>query len=322
MIAIVSEIEAEVGSRTLIQDIGMSRINNMPVTDTAGYPRFELLDPAGTAIPSPQRWNTPGYSVELHRLPPFVTKGHQGCTSFSIYFGPVVRRVAINSDCLQPDRLQAGDIEFLPAGTTTKAIAIETAPFVLITMTPERVAQLTDSLFGDQPGHLQPRLKLRMPNARPLHRLLREYLLAQPEKGTLYLDALLTVFATEVFRRAWSHTDPVPPARHSLAPAVRRRVIEYIEADLTADLSLTGLAAVACLSPYHFARCFREEFGKPPHRYVLDRRLDLARRLLADTSLPIAEVATRSGFASQSRLATAFRKSFGITPRQYKGDCT
>ncbi len=317
MSALVSETVAEIEAprpRSNIQDICVSR-NLLNA-------RYELLDPPGTAIPPPQRWHTSGFSVELHHLPPFALKGDHNYTCFAIYFGPVVRRIAINSDNLQSDRLQAGDIEFLPAGTRTKVIAVETAPFILVAMTPERVAQLTDALFGNQPGYLQPRPKLRLPNARPLHRLLREYLAARPEDGTLYLEALLTVLATEVFRRAWIRAEPVPPARHSLAPMVRRRVIEHIETDLTADLSLNALAAVACLSPYHFARCFRQEFGKPPHRYVLDRRLELARRLLTDTELTIAEVAARCGFASQSRLATAFRKSFGISPRQYKGDCT
>jgi AraC family transcriptional regulator len=297
--------------RTSIQDLGKS-INNIKVVDTSCCAQFELLDLTGTAVPPPQRWSTPGFNVELYRLPPFALEDHRGFTAFFIYFGPVVRRIAINSDDFQSDRLQAGDIEFLPAGTMTKAIATETAPFVVIMMAPERVAQLTDALFGNRPGHLQPRLKIRMPNARLLYRLLREYLLEPSERGTVYLEALLTVLATEVFRRVWSYADLVPSARHSLAPAIRRRMIEYIAANLTADLSLTRLAAVACLSPYHFARCFRQEFGKPPHRYVLDQRLEFARRLLADTNLPMAAVAARCGFASQGRLATAFRTRFGI----------
>jgi hypothetical protein len=218
MNALISEIAAEIEAarpRSNIQDICVSR---SPVNA-----RYELLESPGAAIPPPQRWHTSGFSVELHHLPPFSLKGDHNCTCFAIYFGPVVRRIAINSDTLQSDRLQAGDIEFLPAGTRTKAIAVETAPFILVVMTPERVAQLTDALFGDQPGYLQPRPKLRLPNARPLHRLLREYLAARPEDGTLYLEALLTVLATEVFRRAWIRAEPVPPARHSLAPMVRRR---------------------------------------------------------------------------------------------------
>jgi AraC-like DNA-binding protein len=123
----------------------------------------------------------------------------------------------------------------------------------------------------------------------------------------------------EGFRQVWSRATPVSPAKYSLAPTVRRRVLDYIKANLTVELSLSDLAAVAGLSPYHLARCFRQEVGTPPHRYVRDRRLEQACQLLAQTNLPIAEIAAGCGFARQSHLTTAFRKSLGITSGQYTG---
>jgi len=281
---------------------------------------FELLEPAGAALTPVRYWTAPGFAVELNQPPPFAGKGRQRFTSLMIPFGQIVGTIAVNSDQSQPVQYQAGDIELFPEDTLTTELFTHVDPFAAVRITPERVAELTHTLFGDQPGQLRPRLQIRTPTTQPLYRLLRAYLQTQPEWEPLYLDALLTVLAVEVLRQAWSGASPPPPAKLSLAPAVRRRVLDYIAAHVTTALSLSDLATVAGLSPYHFARCFRQELGKPPHRYVLDQRLEVACRLLAETTLPIAEVAAYCGFAAQSHLTTAFRKSFGVTPGQYRSD--
>ena len=72
-----------------------------------------------------------------------------------------------------------------------------------------------------------------------------------------------------------------PPARGGLAPAVRRRVMDYVDAHLHEALTLDQLAGVAALSTYHFARMFHTSFGEPPHAWVRGRRLAHARSLLA-----------------------------------------
>ena len=76
-----------------------------------------------------------------------------------------------------------------------------------------------------------------------------------------------------------------------LAPAQRKRLMDYIDSRLAEPISLGELAAFAALSEYHFARMFRESFGMPPHQHVLARRLERARWLLRETALPLGEVA-------------------------------
>ena len=66
---------------------------------------------------------------------------------------------------------------------------------------------------------------------------------------------------------------------------------DYVEAHLDDDLSLTVLADVACLSPYHFSRSFKEATGVGPQRYVMQRRLERAKRLLRQSHRPIALIA-------------------------------
>jgi AraC family transcriptional regulator len=109
-----------------------------------------------------------------------------------------------------------------------------------------------------------------------------------------------------------------PALDGGLAPQARRRVLELIEAALDEPLTLGRLAAVAGLSETHFARMFRASVGLPPHGYVLARRLDRARRLLAGTERPLAEIAAACGFTHPSHLTRHFRAAFGAPPGTWR----
>jgi len=99
-----------------------------------------------------------------------------------------------------------------------------------------------------------------------------------------------------------------------------RRVTEYIEQNLEKELRLAELAALVCMSPYHFARLFKGSTGVPPHRFVLRRRVAHARALLAAPELSIAQIAGRVGFRRPSHFTTVFRRVSGLTPRDYRND--
>jgi AraC family transcriptional regulator len=108
------------------------------------------------------------------------------------------------------------------------------------------------------------------------------------------------------------------PARKGLSEERLRRVRDYIEAHLDRDLSLTALAEVARLSPYHFSRSFKEATGLGPQRFVTQRRLERAKALLRRTARPLATIARDTGFADQSHLTTVFRRETGSTPGRYR----
>ncbi|MDE1164975.1 MAG: AraC family transcriptional regulator [Pseudomonas sp.] len=103
-----------------------------------------------------------------------------------------------------------------------------------------------------------------------------------------------------------------------LAAHQRRQLLEYIDANLEAPLSLGELAGLCSLSEYHFARMFRTSVGLPPHQFVLARRLARARHLLRHSRLPLGEVALACGFASASHFANRFRQGVGATPGEYR----
>jgi AraC family transcriptional regulator len=79
------------------------------------------------------------------------------------------------------------------------------------------------------------------------------------------------------------------------------------------------MAAVARLSPYHFARLFKAATGLPPHRYVVARRVERAKLLLQEGGdLSLAGIAARAGFSDQSQLSHHFKRAVGVTPRRFR----
>jgi AraC family transcriptional regulator len=110
----------------------------------------------------------------------------------------------------------------------------------------------------------------------------------------------------------------LPTSNKGLSAERLRRVYDYIEAHLGDDLSLTVLADVACLSPYHFSRSFKEAARVGLQRYVIQRRLERAKTLMRRTNQPLARIAQEAGFADQSHLNAIFRREMGVTPGRFR----
>lgn len=97
-------------------------------------------------------------------------------------------------------------------------------------------------------------------------------------------------------------------------------VIEFMEANLSEPLSLAEIASKVGLSRRQIERLFRTEMGRPPARYYLEIRLDRARHLLLQSSLPIVEVAIACGFISASHFSKCYRETYHKSPQQERID--
>ncbi len=81
---------------------------------------------------------------------------------------------------------------------------------------------------------------------------------------------------------------------------------------------MKALARAAKLSPAHFSREFRREFGESPHRYLLMRRLERAASLLRTTDRSVADICLTVGLRSVGSFTTSFHRTFGMTPTEYR----
>ena len=111
---------------------------------------------------------------------------------------------------------------------------------------------------------------------------------------------------------------PEPQAHGGLAAGALRRVREYVQVHLNESIDLSMLAAVAGLSMHHFAREFKQSAGVTPHHYLIQKRIERAQQMLAQTDLSLAEVAYTVGFSDQGHLARHFRALLGTTPREFR----
>jgi AraC family transcriptional regulator len=111
---------------------------------------------------------------------------------------------------------------------------------------------------------------------------------------------------------------PFAPAKGGLAPWAERRCLELMRARLSEDISLDELAAEAQLSPFHFARMFRQSIGVPPRVYLTRLRLEKACELLELTDLPITEIAQEVGYSSNQVFARVFIKHRRMRPSDYR----
>jgi AraC family transcriptional regulator len=106
--------------------------------------------------------------------------------------------------------------------------------------------------------------------------------------------------------------------RGGLAPWQIRRATEFLEANLQGNTSLHSVAAECELSVSHFARAFRKTFGRPPYRWLIERRVDMAKTYLLHSNLPLADIALRCGFADQSALNKSFRRLLKQSPGEWR----
>jgi AraC-like DNA-binding protein len=106
------------------------------------------------------------------------------------------------------------------------------------------------------------------------------------------------------------------PSSPGPSPCVAK-AMQRLDSAPDASVSLADLAALSGVSRFQLLRGFAREIGITPHAYLVQRRVLLARRFLADGQTP-AQAATQAGFADQSHMTRAFVRQLGITPGRYR----
>ncbi|MCJ8142840.1 AraC family transcriptional regulator [Ancylobacter sp. A5.8] len=147
------------------------------------------------------------------------------------------------------------------------------------------------------------------------------------EFGGLYADALRLAIVTRVLsghdaqarRLEEPETVTAPRRPKSGLPKWRlKRVVSYIDENLSESVTLAGMAAAAGLSRMHFAAQFRVATGLRPHEFLLRRRVERAQAMMTETRDSLVEIALAVGFQTQAHFTTVFRRFVGDTPYQWR----
>ena len=184
---------------------------------------------------------------------------------------------------------------------------------IVLWISSEYLSELSPTLKGcfdpQQPKLIRPASAESPALRSALSELVREYY-SEEFGSRIYAGGLLQQVLVQLNRIAL-HSRQVRPERQ-LSELVQK-VLGYIAENLQQDISLDGLATEFFVSKYHLSHAFSREVGVSIYRYIMLRRLLMARQLLQE-GMPAGQVCTACGFSDYTSFYRAFRAEYGISP--------
>ena len=140
---------------------------------------------------------------------------------------------------------------------------------------------------------------------------------SESSNGLLYVETLTVGFALHLLSNYGVGKPKISLPRGKLSSYQLRSVVDFVMSQLDQDVSLLTLAEKAHVSPFHFARQFRDTVCLTPHQFVLQQRIQRAINLIKIGKLPLAQIAVEVGFYDQAHFTRAFRRVTGTSPARY-----
>ncbi len=191
--------------------------------------------------------------------------------------------------------------------------------YVNLMLSPCLLNRLADESGLSPPFELQHRVIFLDPIILNVAQLLKSEVVSSGLAGNLYVESLRNLLAVHLLRNYSGVLSKSTPTKTDAIDALKlKQIKDYIEDNLAGDLAIAQLAALVPMSQFHFARAFKALIGEPPHRYILQRRIERAKVLLKVTRFSSAEIAYQVGFANPSHFTAQFRKFSGVTPKQFR----
>ncbi|MCT7375143.1 helix-turn-helix domain-containing protein [Chelativorans salis] len=224
----------------------------------------------------------------------------------------------MGSDKAKTFDAEAGTVVVNPANMESKVEWLSSRENTVVAIEPDCLLDLAAQELNGGDVEIRPTMGTIDPAALHMAELLKAEMTRGEPPNELYIDSLIVLFGIYILRHHSSAAKRPAPAKGGLSNHAARMVQEYLDEHFARKLSVAELANVCKLSPGHFIPAFSQTFGQPPHRYLVDRRLAFASKLLLETKMTIAEVAYLSGFSSQSHLTSAMKKYKRITPARMR----
>jgi AraC family transcriptional regulator len=213
-----------------------------------------------------------------------------------------------------------GSISLAPEGVSFKGSWDKDVEILIVTLKPTVVEKCATQLHDANQGKLIHCNGIVDSQIQYISLALEAEFLAGSPGGHFYSESLANALAVQLLKKysvkepkIYHYTNGLP--KHKL-----RRAIEYINDNLSTEVSLHDLAASVGMSVYYFVEMFKHSTGYTPYQYVLRCRVEHAKLLLRTTNLPIVEIALQVGCKNQSHFAKLFRKLTGTTPRMYRNE--
>lgn len=247
-----------------------------------------------------------------------VSRWHARHQIFIPLAGSITARLESANGRSRVGRGGAGYTPIIPAGQTYSACWEEELEHLSIYLDPSLLARAAaEAVIGDE-IELVEACNASDPLIRRIGMALKAEAESEGPAGRLYAESLANVLAVHLLRHYTQNGDNLRTAFGGLSGRKLHRATEFIKENIERDLGITEIASAVDLSPFHFARSFKQATGISPHQYLIKSRVERAKALLAESELPIVEVGLRVGFKNQSHFTTLFRKLTSLTPGAYR----
>lgn len=263
-------------------------------------------------------WND--FRLDYHQQPAFETPEHtpqQHVISISLTKQPInVERVLDGH--LQHECIKYGDIVVIPASSYHKLSWEIEAEFLVLSLEKALFARAAYDLIDMEWIDIIPHFADSDPLIQQIGLALQSELESDGMGSRVYIESLATTLCIHLLKHYSVSSSKITKHPEGLSRLKLRQAIEYINQNLEKDLGLAEMATVVGISMYHFSRMFKQSTGFSPHQYVMNCRIEEAKRLLTKTEQAIDQIYPQVGFQTQSHFTNVFRKLMGTTPNAYR----
>jgi AraC family transcriptional regulator len=237
-----------------------------------------------------------------------------------VKLNPLSRAIRVAEGRTVNETQHRGSMAYIPHDCAHKVVYPENmGELLIVTLAPTMVARIAEQLnasngFEGKPKFANTPDPLVLAIGLDLDRELRD---GNPH-GPMVADIAAQMLAVHMIITYGGSQYCRSKASPSLPAKKLKWLLEHIEARLSERIGLADLALQVGLSEYHFCRAFHAATGLAPHQFILNKRIEVAQRLLKNRSLMIQDIALSIGFSDASQLSRHFRRITGVTPTEYR----
>jgi AraC family transcriptional regulator len=213
-----------------------------------------------------------------------------------------------------------GEIVLTPAGIRSGWHWHERSSVIVITILPAMLGRFATSELGLVLGQRQLR---DTPQALDTDLcqsglMLLDALRDRATGSEVMYESLARIFLVKLIQRYGELRSEALDFSRGFTASHYKRVLDFVADNFAGPITIEEMARVAGLSPAHFSRLFKEVLGDSPYQFVMDYRVEQAKRMLVDPGRPMIDIALACGFANQAHFSRIFKRLTGKTPRSFR----
>lgn len=252
--------------------------------------------------------NTPDYEIQLLPRAQYHVKQTQMSPAIGFAYEIQHGHHAFGSDRITPFYSIPNTLAFTPEGCDIYSESEEGGEYLLIRLK-ESALQAASTMHHQFNDHIDPQ-------AINAAQALRKILISGNGER-LQLDIEIHRLEEAVIRKMTTPTN-LNHKTNSITTRRLRTLHDYIENNLSEEISLNCLAKTIGLSKSYFLRAFKAATGQQPHKYLVSRRIARAKQLIEQNRMKLTQISLACGFSSHAHMTTTFKKQLGVTPKTYR----